>query len=65
MIINLKLVLMTLGNRLVTERRFASTQPIIDFTNFLNQCPDAREILAEMGLEWPVVEGRPSDRIRS
>jgi hypothetical protein len=59
--INLKQVLMELGNRLVMERGFApdvpadcaSTQPIKDFAEYLNNTPDAQEILAEMGVEWP------------
>lgn len=61
---NLKQVLMELGNRLVTEKKFnpahssepPSTQPIDDFARWLNETPDARQILAEMGVEWPVVE---------
>lgn len=61
---NLKEALMILGNRLVTERGYnpgwakeePSTKPIVDFTNFLNEDEDAREILAELGFEWPVVK---------
>ena len=63
---------MQLGNRLVTDKGFSpgydmrkpinkrnenDTSRIIEFTNWLNQTPDAREILAEMGVEWPVVNG--------
>ena len=62
---NLKRVLMELGNRLVTDHRYnpgflpepPSTAPIVDFTNWLNQDPKARAILAELGVEWPAVEG--------
>ena len=68
--INLKEVLMTLGNRLVTERGFdpgsvkardvsASTKPISEFTEWLNNTDDARGILASMGIDWPVVESLP------
>ncbi len=60
---NLKKLLMDLGNRLVTERGFnpanypgKSTKPILDFTNWLNRTPDAIEILAEVGVEWPIVK---------
>lgn len=33
-----------------------TTEPIKFFTVWLNECPDAQEILAEMGVEWPVVK---------
>ena len=32
-----------------------TTQPIVAFTNWLNNTPEAQEILAEAGIEWPVV----------
>jgi len=61
---NLKEVFMILGNKLVTEQGYEpgystnprSTKPIVDFTNFLNNSAEAREILAELGFEWPVVK---------
>lgn len=59
---NLKYTLMELGNRLV-QRGFTpaawesdiSTRPIVKFTEWLNNTPEATEILAEMGIDWPVV----------
>lgn len=65
---NLKLLLMNLGNKLVTERGFdpavspaggfslprKDTLAIKDFTDWLNTCTAAQEILAELGVEWPV-----------
>jgi hypothetical protein len=60
---DLKAVLMNLGNKLVTEHGYNpgfyntySTKPIVDFTNFLNESPEARVILQELGLEWSMVE---------
>lgn len=67
---NLKQILMELGNRLVTERGFNpaiatadpnSTRPIAEFTKWLNSTPEARMILREMGVYWPVVETRSPD----
>lgn len=63
---NMKRILMELGNRLVLERGFApsvewddhgqeSTLPIKRFTDWLNGCTSARELLADMGVEWPTV----------
>ncbi len=61
---NLKLALMELGNKLVSERGYhpgwdtrspRSTKPIVDFTKFLNECPEAQEILSDMGIDWPVI----------
>ena len=70
---NLKKALMDLGNKLVIEHGFdpgapsgyvgpvcvgdTSTQAICEFTEWLNRNHKAREVLAEMGIEWPVVEG--------
>ena len=71
--VNLKKVLMEMGNKLVLEHGFdpgrmndhwlsavtvtdTSTQAICEFTVWLNRVPEAREVLAEMGIEWPVVE---------
>ena len=59
---NLKQVLLELGNRLVTEHRFnpgwsadaPSTAPIVDFTNWLNENPEAQSILREMNVQWPM-----------
>lgn len=59
---NLKQILMELGNRLVTERGFApgadinGTGPITEFTEWLNRTPDAVEVLDQMGIAWPVVQ---------
>lgn len=61
---NLKLVLMQLGNRLVSEhgygpawsRELPNTGMISQFTKWLNGTPVAQEILAEMGVEWPTKE---------
>jgi hypothetical protein len=83
---NLKQVLMDLGNRLVIERSYCpgayinfmsdsleksglgtiasalrdtggkDTTPIVLFTDWLNRNQDAREILEDMGIEWPVVK---------
>lgn len=69
---NLKQVLMELGNELVLNWGFLpatgnpmdqvadsqNTQPIKDFTVWLNNTPEARQILAEKGFEWPVVEDK-------
>ena len=55
---NLKQTLMELGNRLVTEHGFDppdGTKPIIVFTKWINKTPAAREVLAQLGVEWPVV----------
>jgi hypothetical protein len=61
--IDLKRVLMELGNRLVTEYGYNpvdgfiyenTTLPIKDFTEFLNAHAAARQILAEMGYSWRV-----------
>ena len=58
---NLKLALMECGNQLVTHHGFnpaasgddpPSTQPIKDFTDWLNETPDAQSILATMGMNW-------------
>jgi len=68
--INLKRVLMELGNRLVTEAGYApasmgsnvnnNTTPIKDFTDYLNTHPEARIILSQMGYDWPVAPQRPA-----
>jgi hypothetical protein len=58
---------MELGNELVLNRGFdpamdqpvdnRNTQAIKNFAEWLNNTPEAREILTEKGFEWPVVEG--------
>lgn len=64
--INLKEILMVLGNRLVTERKYfpssvgeneglVSTRPITAFTNWINETPDAQQILSELGFIWPTI----------
>lgn len=62
--INLKQVLMELGNRLVTEEGYDPPQPHLEqeysttelqrFTEWLNTNEPARRVLAEMGYNWPV-----------
>ncbi len=72
--LNLKAMLMELGNRLVKEHGFApaqaafdsqrdarflrSTQLIAVFVAWLNHVPEAQKILAELGLEWPLGQVR-------
>lgn len=55
---NLKLVLMTLGNTLISEYGYIpeDTHPIIVFTEWLNNHSEAREVLAGLGIKFPVVE---------
>ncbi len=64
--VNLKQVLMDLGNELVMDHGFEpatgnpspgvpNTVPIKTFTNFLNEWPEARVVLRKMGFDWPVV----------
>lgn len=65
---DLKKVLMVLGNRLVTEAGCApanissippqwsgTTAPLTILTLFLNQSERARSFLAEMGVDWSMV----------
>ena len=60
---NLKLILMELGNKLVKEhgyypagyREIPNTTVIKDFTDFLNKSEKARTELKQMGLDWPIV----------
>jgi len=58
---NLKLVLMQLNNRLVTEYGYGSAHLlsgglVIDqFTKWIDGNPHAQEILAEIGVEWSMV----------
>ena len=63
---NLKQVLMLLGNELVGKGYTpasmvagsdpSSTKPIKDFTEWINSNPDVIASLEGMGIEWPVVE---------
>lgn len=63
---NLKLVLKNLGDRLVLEHGFdpaysgepRSTTVLDAFARWLNCTPEAREVLGELGFQWPVVEDR-------
>lgn len=60
--VDLKEVLMNLGNKLVTERGMEpsigpintlyGTQPIEAFARFLNEHEDAREVLQNLGFNW-------------
>jgi hypothetical protein len=69
--LNLKRVLMQVGNELVTRHGFEPsgpapasimratiegkvTHPLTYFTQFLNMCPEARELLEEHGFVWPM-----------
>jgi hypothetical protein len=59
---------MELGNELVLEHGFdpamdqpvsnQNTQAIKNFAEWLNSTPEARQVLAQKGVEWPVVEGK-------
>ena len=60
----LKAILMELVNRLVTDKGYLpagyrgipNTGAIKQFTDWLNRTRDAREILASLGVEWPVTQ---------
>jgi len=60
---NLKAILTDLGNMLVTHHGFdpavpttrRSTNAIKDFTEWLNSCPEAVELLNQMGFDWPTL----------
>lgn len=63
---NLKLILMQLGNRLVTEHGWLpnepisaqnSTKPIVDFTKFVNEHPVVQQVLKGLGIQWPMKSG--------
>jgi len=59
---DLKEILMKLGNKLVLERGYKpatdsilspkSTHMIKDFTNWINEHPEAQEVLEELGFNW-------------
>ncbi len=58
---NLKLTLMDVGNKLVTEHGFdpsgsvqQSCTPIREFTEWVNAMPEVQQVLREMGIEWPM-----------
>lgn len=62
--VNLKKALMELGNELVMNHGYEpatgkptpgsfNTVPIKQFTDFLNNSPEARVVLRNLGLEWP------------
>jgi hypothetical protein len=64
---NLKLDLMLLGNKLVTEYGYPTGNQMIgsswflnavnNFTEALNEAPpEVLELLSEFGYDWPVVE---------
>jgi hypothetical protein len=70
---NLKKLLMDLGNMLVqkhgfdpatvpppvgfqAEGRKPSTWPIKQFTDWLNECRQAQQVLADVGVEWPTAQ---------
>ena len=69
---DLKAVLMELGNRLVmkhgfepgtpgfveADQRVRSTSHVIALTEFLNRSPEARIELRDLGLEWSMPEGQ-------
>jgi len=52
---NLKSILMQLGNHLVSQGFDPPVEPIHSFTNWLNDDVNAREFLAGYGCYWPVV----------
>lgn len=62
---NLKLVMMALGNSLVSEHGYEpggcfgernNTRLIQMFTEWVNENPDAIEVLHRLGYEWPTVD---------
>jgi hypothetical protein len=64
--VNLKKILMELGNALVLEHRYhpghtgesaKHTGHILALTNWINSSPEAQVVLEEMGIEWPMPEG--------
>jgi hypothetical protein len=69
---NLKLILMQLGNNLVTQRGFdpastthcgehqRSTHPIKVFTDWLNETSEAIDELRLLGVEWPTAQEYPT-----
>ena len=58
---NLKLILMQMGNKLVTEHGFDTvgdclqcSEHITEFTRWVNSVPEAQQCLRELGVEWPM-----------
>lgn len=60
---DLKKVLMELGNRLVKDYGFDppdrsandhSTYAVLKLTEYLNRVTEAREVLKELGYDWPI-----------
>jgi hypothetical protein len=69
---DLKRILMELGNKLVMEHHYEpavgwcddcvnNTHPIKKFTEWVNEHPKVQEVLRELGLEWSL---RPLARVR-
>lgn len=63
-VVNLKLMLMQLGNELVPKgfspndpHAEKSTAPIVAFTEWLNNTPEAQALLLEMDVEWRMPTG--------
>jgi hypothetical protein len=68
--VNLKAILMELGNRLVMDQGWTPaagkwwdrvpegehTGLVAALTKQINDRPEMRRVLSEMGIEWPVVE---------
>jgi hypothetical protein len=59
--LDLKEILMNLGNKLVLEHGYEpacwsdtknNTSAIKDFTVWMNEHPDAQEVLRELGFNW-------------
>ncbi len=38
-----------------------STQPLLDFSQFMNDNPEVAALLLEFGLEWPVAQNKSVD----
>ena len=60
---NLKMILMQLGNKLVTEHGFDprskdlhSCTKIQDLTKWINEVPEAQQCLRELDVEWPMAK---------
>jgi len=68
---NLKYILMQLGNLLVMEhgwepnaqrqpgqlKRLKTTEPIVAFTEFVNKHPIVQDVLRSLGVQWPMQSG--------
>ena len=75
---NLKLILMELGNRLVTVHGYTPTpdknvmatrgccQAIADFTEWVNEWPEAQQVIADLtGDPWPVLTESETEKARA